>query len=290
MANIGDYEVSDYAVLVIDVLGQTEKLTQHKTTAEIENAGDKAFQLFQETCGCVDELRNMMANASGSMNVDRPLPVPLPEGCSLNAESLESFNRLRPRSFTAYGIADTIVVYHPLAVAESSRNISVLLGLLLQCVEVMLYFHAKGVPLRGAIECGWGTVLGDGDIYGYAATKAVDLEKRCAQYPRVVVGPHAIELLQRCEQSEGDSFSMNMARFCRKFVEKDQDGLWFVNYLGREARDAPGFDAMAKAGLQFAQDKHKKYGSLGSDEFNPKLALRYALLRQYYEAHLEAEC
>jgi hypothetical protein len=47
---------------------------------------------------------------------------------------------------------------------------------------------AKGQPVRGALEVGWGIELHPGELYGAVVARAYELESEVAGYPRIVIG------------------------------------------------------------------------------------------------------
>ena len=284
----GSIVVSDYALLVLDVLGQSSRLTRYKTAGDLEeDHRTEAQQLIDETVSRIIMLRDALSVANEHVNAPRPVP----RRSKLSKEQEKSFQSSLPRSFEVYCVADSVVVYHPLVDGADNFSFGALLGLLLQCVGVMLLYGTK-MPLRGAIECGWGYVFKKSDLYGYVVAKARELEEKCADYPRVVVGPCAIDNLKQHARLRGDSMNTRLANTCFKFLKMDQDGMWIVNYLGPEARKAaanlgPGFAKLALAGREFVQAEQRKYRLKVSQEpsnaESQKLARRYAILRTYYE-------
>ncbi len=73
----------------------------------------------------------------------------------------------------------------------------------------------KGMLMRGAITMG--TLVHHGNkIFGNALNKAVSIEENVAVYPRVVIENEVVKLLP-----------LNL----RMFIEIDNDGLYYINYL-----------------------------------------------------------
>lgn len=187
--------------------------------------------------------------------------------------------------------SDTVIAFVPVFIGEDQFSIHGLSAMLAAAASTTLLQHGEGVPVRGAIEIGVATDFAEKEVYGPALAEAYRLESTCAEWPRIVVGPVAVQFIQECEGKEVKSIAgkMNqrMARICKSLLMMDVDGMAIVDYLGE------GFLAqMVKSdinresferGLRFAQEQHRRF----REQANRKLAIRYDRMAQYYEGRAD---
>ena len=129
-----------------------------------------------------------------------------------------------------------------------------------------------------------------GEIYGSVLRCAYLLEQHVAQYPRVVVGPQAMSFLQEIASGVGntgvDRLNKSVAKDCLSAIAIDEDGTPFVDFLGDHVHNLLRGEQMpvelVKQGYEFVKKEHERF----KQSQNHKLALRYALLRRYYEARM----
>lgn len=142
---------------------------------------------------------------------------------------------------TLHSFSDLVVLYAPLY----SENADELLprwrvGTILYACACRLFCGVRnGAFLRGGIEIGAGTELGNGDIYGPALVEAYELEKEVADYPRIVIGERLYDFIQSgARASDSGNFSnMMLARvddLCKRMICRDEDGRFIVDYLGEK--------------------------------------------------------
>ena len=91
---------------------------------------------------------------------------------------------------------------------------------------------AFGVLARGGISKGR-TVHRDDILYGEGILAAYDLESKAAVYPRIVIDPKLVDDIT--------------PRYRSTFLDKDQDGLWFINPFTIGIRPG-GADALLEDG------------------------------------------
>jgi hypothetical protein len=148
---------------------------------------------------------------------------------------------------------------------------------------------ACGHTMRGGIDIGVGIELSDDEIYGAALSRAYQLENRIAQYPRIVLGDELISYIQSKRlATKGDFFSeanKEMADLCTELIAIDTDGLPFIDYLGKGFKQHIAkndtYDIVKKA-----YDFIMKESVRCQDIRDSKLAFRYTLLRNYFEARM----
>ncbi len=142
----------------------------------------------------------------------------------------------------SFQFSDSIVRMMPL---DSQANIEHPGGLLFQelytialaCVEMA----NRGVAVRGALTVGE-AYFSESMMFGPAMVRAYELESKLAVYPRVVVDPEVIETFKREPLLKKDSRSVSdEAKFLQRFLRRDEDGLWFIDFLFalRDDLDSP---------------------------------------------------
>jgi hypothetical protein len=142
----------------------------------------------------------------------------------------------------SFQFSDSIVRMMPL---DSAANIEHPGGLLFQevytiaiaCVEMA----NRGVPVRGALTLG-DAYFSESMMFGPAMVRAYELESKIAVYPRVVIDPEMIETFKLEPLLRKDWRSLSEeADFLRRFLRRDEDGLWFIDYLfaARNDLDTP---------------------------------------------------
>jgi hypothetical protein len=100
--------------------------------------------------------------------------------------------------------------------------------------EIMSLIHLqsllidKGVLVRGALT--WGDLYVEGSmIYGDGVVKAYELESNVAIYPRIIIDPEIIELINR--YFEGVDWAEQQLRDYRKVLCLSDAGYYYLNYL-----------------------------------------------------------
>lgn len=97
----------------------------------------------------------------------------------------------------------------------------------------------RGILVRGGLTLGY-LCHKKGLVFGPGLVEAHHLESKLAQFPRIIVSDTAIEALKEAPvlRGEGNSFQEEMS-YLKKFLRKDEDGLWFLDYLAiiRSERD-----------------------------------------------------
>ena len=130
-------------------------------------------------------------------------------------------------------------------------------------------------------------MIEDNEIYGPALTKAIELEKREAEYPRFVVGDELLEFLESVKNQDPNTelgeWAKQAAVRCRRMIMQDTDGRQMLDFLCPEVRavlDASSSTDFVAEGYDFAENEYKRFQRAGDE----KLASRYSRLLQYYLA------
>jgi hypothetical protein len=134
--------------------------------------------------------------------------------------------------------------------------------------------------------------VNSGELFGAALVKAYELESRCAQYPRLVVGDTLVTYLTELRSSstaglQDDVERAIATRLLRSLKRDDFDQRWIVDYAGAMFRDlrenVPQLgDALGRA-LAFARQTRDECEQ-HRDEAGPKLYARYRALARYLES------
>jgi hypothetical protein len=100
-------------------------------------------------------------------------------------------------------------------------------GLLLAQSELA----AENVLLRGGMTVG--RVHLEGDMaFGPGFTRAYDLESQFANFPRIILGPEVFAALRADPRLVAEHHDIeDDVYYLRKFLERGDDGFWFVDYL-----------------------------------------------------------
>ncbi len=277
-----------YVVGLIDLLNQGRQLDEWSSlpTTDAEESDFKGA--LKRTVEVVHSIREAFKGFAESYT-RREL-----ETHSLHAtvtdEQKAEYQRLTDFQLGRQSFSDTVVLYSSLAIAGGDTTVFGLHGMLLASASVLLLGLAEAVPLRGGIEVGMAIDRFPDEIYGPVLRRAYLLEQNVAQYPRVVVGPEAIAYLELCRRvppgNAATELNRDMAKKCLSLVARDQDGVYFVDFLSNSVHgllaDKADYRGRRMQGHAFAKREHERFVEAGDH----KLALRYARLRQYYESRM----
>jgi len=284
------YELAYYMVVFLDVLGQSERLEELNTLPTNQAEIDKAAQTLDETAGSIVRLRK------GFDSLFDALSKPTPILDSLSPQNRSMAMSLRQVKIARRGISDSYIMTLPLVEDELFGRSGVILNVwsaLGATCGMFVAGLAIGLVVRGGVEIGLGTPLpiyNRDEIYGPAVARAVRLENKVAQYPRVVVGEH---LWQYLCTVEGSIVKTKLDQFAKKYAvdsknlicqEQEYDGVRVLDYLGKGVRSLEGGvePRWVEKAYQWVIQEHEKY----IKSKNYELAGRYGLLRQYMESRL----
>ena len=161
--------------------------------------------------------------------------------------------------------------------------------------KTVLNALGRHIPLRGSIEYGYAAELGNGDLYGPVIAYTHWLEDEIAQHPRVVIGYRLAELLSTTSLDEVEGLRAATKKqeldLCASMIRQETDRVPFLDFLGgtvhallanvEVVNGINASEAVAK-GFEFACEESARFQAEG----NEKLALRYALLKDYYLSRL----
>lgn len=274
--------VGYYLVAFIDILGQKERLNQLADVPLSPEGRDRSIEVLKETYGAVEGFRQTFENFFQGLLKESPLASEIPG--PLRAE----FMALRSTSVKTQQFADTVVLYAPLRDDVMKAPINGVYAILLACGASYLTMLAARHACRGGIDVGVAYEPHEGEIYGQALHSAYDLERTVVQYPRIAIGLSLVDYLNTYAQAPGDAvlvrYSRELAKRCLDLLAKDIDGWPFLDVLGEGYHQAVGgprpLDQIIPEAYAFVIEEAQR----AKDAKNSKLAFRYALLRQYFEA------
>lgn len=182
-----------------------------------------------------------------------------------------------------FSFSDTIVIYAPLTI-QSNRLVPVesCWTILAACAASQLFALVRKSPIRGSIEIGFATEIGEREIFGPAVVEALRLENEIAAWPRIVVGQNLCRYIGNIASgrthSDSDQINQAFAKRCESLLSCDVLGTASLNLLSSDLAElVPNLDmqnnyqAYVKRAYQFAIDESMRFIS----ENNLKLSDRY---------------
>lgn len=155
---------------------------------------------------------------------------------------------------------------------------------------------AAGFAIRGGIEIGLGSSIGDREVYGPVLSCAHHLESRAAGHPRIIAGRELVKYLRGLAgyepTSEREEAAVQYAKWGIGLLANDEDGLVITDFAGRQAREVfqysrdrePG-DAAERFGKAFSFVEGEYLRMI--EEGDSKLAARYLWLLRYLDSRSE---
>lgn len=286
-----EWVAHNYCVAFIDLLGQRDALRDQGllTPIESEEQRQEFHDVLRSSIGAIIKLQkraeDMLAPTLRS-NPDSPFRAALPP------EQHATWDEMQRTRITTQRWSDGLVSFASMGDTEIKCRMNGVFGMFGLAGALCLLGLATGRPVRGAIEVAWGVEIHSGELYGPAVARAYELESEVAQYPRIVVGPETIRLLEaHAANPAQDPYSQNdreLAVLCRGMLVQDADGHWLLHYLGDKFRFAITHDQHIElygAARKFVLDQLFEHQS----KRNTKLAFRYSHLLQYFDAHQPAK-
>lgn len=258
-----------HLVAFLDVLGQREKFKSLRLpTSQKEHA--EVAEILRQTAGFVMELRESFKEQfaqfdSGLMHLKSHAgPTVVPK---------------------LVGFSDSFVAHVPLRTDKGEvQMLASVFSTLSAAAVVMLVSLASKHPLRGGIDVGLATELGDSEIYGIALEKAYLLESHVAESPRIVIGDELWTFLNvaRSQFQSAEHPCAKIVDATFQLIAEDTDGKRILHYLSPFILSRGGrkcLEIMVKPALEFVRDEYDRVLAEG----NAKLMPRYAALQTYFE-------
>lgn len=275
----------NYCIAFIDILGQRE---EYKNEGLIPNFASnqerEAFnQKIKNTIAPIIALQqdaNAMMEGASTHNPKYQEIFP-PDG-------YETYVKIRETKIKSQRWSDGLVLFQSLGDQDIKCPVTGLFGIFGTAGTLCFLGLARKQPVRGSIDIAWGMELHDGELYGAAVAKDYELESYVAQYPRIVVSDRTIGFLEAHRQNmDNDIYSQcnrQMAEMCLNMIMQDNDGNFFIHYLGDSFREyiSKGLHSdIYKEAINFVRTEYEKYRV----NKETKLAFRYSNLLSYFIAH-----
>lgn len=289
-----DFNFSYSVVAFIDVLGQKEAFQNINKMPENEEEERVLIQAFKDTAYFIEKLREGFDGCFNSLTEEKESKMKVPES------KKEEFDQMRKTRLKHTRFSDCIQAYVPLQSEQyHAPSINGVFGLLYACGLIQLLSLAEGKPFRAGIDCGIGTELSSGEIYGPGFFNAYALESKIAHYPRIVVGDELINYLMHLsnkiqqfpgQTTEDIQVCKITADICLDMISKDIDGHNILDYIGDKFYkhcykkliddERKKMSENFKKAFDFVESEYKKRRKTKDS----KLAQRYFLLHRYFKA------
>lgn len=269
-------------VVFLDVLGQRSKLRKIR---EVPSTGDEEVRvqkIVDETMGTTLAYRGIRDRFMS--NVLEPKKAA--DGThQFLADLIQS-----PPEIVSYNLSDALVFATPIfREGGPTHSLKSIFHILIESCNLMAHSLANGFPLRGGIEVAPG-ILDGNEVFGPALAKAYEIETHSAEYPRVVVGNNAFQLLTAAaDQDDVDDPEKKMmsgiAGACLTLITQDTDGRKMLDPFGKGVfalREDKEFQQRLNQAIAFAIREEKIHKSEGEE----KLQARYYRLSAYLEKSL----
>lgn len=277
-------KIEYFVVAYIDLLGQQNLLRNIRGLPKNKNLhNDEEIKInIARSYGSVRNLRKMFVDSfeeftrpSGHIDVS-----------FLSDENKKEFAALISNNIQCQFFSDTVVVFMSLSNDVNKLPVRGIYGIFGAAGMASIFSLSEGHPIRVGIDLGVGWNIEENEIYGPALSRAYSLESHVANYPRIVVGEelerYLKHLIQGDHKDRYDQISKGAASRCYECLKMDDDGQMIVDYLGEAYRsvypkkDHYLFIKKAYDKIMLSQERFKK-------EKNSKLALRYELLKRYFD-------
>jgi len=286
---VTSWTYQQYIVVLIDILGQKNKLLTLDRFPETEEDIKIISQTLHDTAGYIDFIRHTFEDYFSVKKQDTGLLNHLKPKDRQTAEIIRGTQDDIPIRYFSDSIIWEILVdgsdEHCKTMREVFETIYALCG-------TFLIALIKEQPFRGAIDFGYGVRIGDqNEMYGSALVKAHLLENEIANYPRVVIGNSLWQYLTVIESGTSDTVfakaARNFASNAKSLIALDNDNIKIIDIIGEGAKSVTG--GITKELVNMAYDSLLKLQSRYAGQetsTNIKLMTRYSLLKTYFESKL----
>jgi len=275
-----------YAVAFLDLLGHGQVLKALDALPEKDDpASIASFQAqVNRTFGTINSMQKSVARFFEAYKQGPPSSIALPGLTDLREQT-----QLPPVKFQRF--SDGLVLFVALARSTNTSAQNGVYALLSACATNMLVSLAAGRPIRGGIDVGLGMEMNENEIYGAAVAKAYELEHDVAQMPRIVIGNSMMNFLKTSAdivpQTNRDRVNQGIAKVSLAILCTDVDGRPILDYLGEPFRRHVAVREATAHAVNKAHEFVVAQSKFWAREQNTKLALRYALLRDYFEVRMK---
>jgi hypothetical protein len=273
-------QISNYAILYMDVLNQREKLSKLVDLPVNEAEYESFFELLRNTYGVVDGYAEMFEAYLSQTNTEPPSTV---------AEHYrQQYKRFVGPSIGQFLFSDSMLYYMSLNEQEGVVPTIRLHDLLRAAASVFAWGLADGNPARAGLDIGIAANFPRIGIYGPGLYNAYALEEKVAQYPRVVIGQTLHDYLIQSSKEPGQTnegiLRRKFARKCLDLIYEDYDGVTALDYAGKGVRKmSPQFREVIINAGQFAERELHRF----KNAHDYKHSSRYWLLVNYLDNRIQ---
>lgn len=277
--------IGNYCVSFIDLLGQRMEYEKEGRLPDFKSAEEKEqfIKKLRDTIGRIDALQG-----SSNTFLNAALDYKSPRREELQPDLKRTYDEMKEVHLKQQRWSDGLVYFVSLMEGDVKCPMCGVYTVFVATGGLCFLGLASKIPLRGSIDIAWAAELHEGELYGAAVAKAYELESQVAQYPRIVVGPRAVDyLIANINNSSSDiysKFNRELAKTCYGMLAQDCDGYYFVHYLGdvfHQIATQGLHQELYQASMKFVLEQCKKW----RDERNTKLSLRYNQLLSYFLAN-----
>ena len=277
------WELSCYLVAYLDVLGQTEELLKLKRLPFSSQEKAEALSILRNTAGYVMSLRRFFQDYFEAASRPTGILDKLPR------DQRETAKSMRRSEVEIRGVSDSIILVVPLAnTNEHCTPMNGVYASLFAICGIFVCALASKRPFRGGIDIGLATRITKQEVYGPALVRAIKLESKIAEYPRVVVGDSMWSYLSEIETQKPNTpfgiLAQKRAAESKTFITTDEYACRMLDVIGTSVKS---FDnvippKLVEDGYIFVAESEGRYRESGDD----KLCQRYGCLRRYLESRL----
>lgn len=221
-----NFEVCDYAVAFVDLLGQRASMPGR----QLPEDPDEAVALIKGSVGRIigiqDHLETFYKSYSSRESVFSQLPKEFQEGIPDAA----------PGELKWQYFSDGLVIYVPLGEGLNRAPATSIYSMLMASGCLLAVGLAGKSPLRIGIDVAWAVEYRPNQLYGAALAYSYAMESEFAKWPRVAIGEGLVAYLQHYGQSDAGSVSSRirsqMANACLEMIGRDEDKVFFLDYFG----------------------------------------------------------
>ena len=283
-----------YMVCLLDVMGQREWLDAWKELPASQKQEPEFVEAVQKTVGTIGQVRKVFRTFYEEVEKRYKSIASLPKPLR------EDYKRVTSARIAILQFSDTLVFYAPVRGSKGEAYALPALHMIAACASTMPALLSCGVPVRGALHIGTGTILAEGDFYGPALAEVYEIESKTAGYPRVVISNELTAFLLAMEKQGGESavekINRSNAEQCVSFLCKDRDGHMILDFLGKDTHmqyEAARIDPVAGCGeVDGSKIVHKAYSWVHAEvqryqqAGNHAVAGKYEKLLNYFKSRI----
>ena len=279
-------QASYYCLAYLDLLNQREALEKLRNLPENENDKEEFQNYLTKSVGKLEFIRyNINQILKGIKS------SPFPNVSGLSSKQITKLQNYKSYKIKKQYISDTLIYYSSMAELPNKLPVLAIHSILSTIAITLIIGIANKCVFRGGIEAGIGFEFFPNEIYGPVLYDAYELENKVCKYPRITIGNTLLEYLIKMSENQGNNIdaiiSKGIAQKCLNMMIRDIDGVYILDYLGREVQSPfdGKYEFLSQLQTFIFQGKsfiEKEY-SLFLDKNENKLAERYFLLMTYYQ-------